>query len=101
MKNKTNRQLKIEIKNEKRKHKGMIKVIAQCDCGCCTEKMYFNDLESANKAFAAAGLVNSATIKDDEGVEHSSIDTFYGFSTSEEEMNRPPLQRLAEKLWKE
>ena len=95
---KTNRQIKIEKKKEKRKHKGMIKIIAQCDCGCCTEKMYFKDLESANKAFAAAGLTNSATIKDDEGVEHNSIDTFYGFSTSEEEMKRPSLQRLIEKL---
>lgn len=92
------RQLKIDRKNEKRKHKGMVKIIAQCDCGCCTEEMHFRDLDSANATFAAAGLRNSAVIMDDEGVEHSQIDTFYGFSTSEEEMKRPSLLRLAEKL---
>lgn len=76
----------------------MIKIIAQCDCGCCYEEMHFKDLESANKVFREAGLQNGATIKDDEGVEHTGIDTFYGFSTSKEEMERPPLQRLMEKL---
>lgn len=76
----------------------MIKVIAQCDCGCCHKDMYFKDIESANKAFDEAGLRNGAEIIDDEGIKHTNIDTFYGFSTSQEEMERPSLQRLIDKI---
>lgn len=74
----------------------MIQVFAQCDCGCCVAEMQFNDVASAEKAFAAAGIANGATIKDDAGVEHKDIDTFYPFSTNKEEFERPSLLRLAE-----
>lgn len=95
---KSERQLKIERKNEKRRHKRMIKVIAQCNCGCCTEEMYFRDFAAAKAAFEKVGLSNSATIVDDEGTEHTGIDTFYGLTENPKEMERPSLLRLMEKL---
>lgn len=77
MKNKkTAKQLK---KEERRENKGVIKVTAQHDCGCCATTMRFFSKDSANRAFAKAGLSNSATITDDKGTVHEGIDTFYGF----------------------
>lgn len=73
----------------------MITVYAKNGCGCCTTEMQFNDLTSAGAAFQEAGLSSTATIRDDTGEEHGSIDTFYGFSTDEEEQGGRSLGFLA------
>ncbi|HVP24198.1 MAG TPA: hypothetical protein VMS77_09845 [Conexivisphaerales archaeon] len=69
----------------------MITVYAKNDCGCCTTEMRFNDLTSAREAFAAVGLGNGMQIKDDAGDVHERIDTFYGFSESDEEEHNRSL----------
>jgi hypothetical protein len=63
----------------------MITIYAKLDCGCCTTELRFLDEEAAVRAFAGAGLGNGMTITDDAGVTHTGLDTFYGFSTSEED----------------
>lgn len=92
MKKKTAKQLK---KEEKRENKGTIAVYAKCDCGCCTAELRFKNVESAKEAFSKAGLENSATIIDDKGVEHTGIDTFYGFSLEDEKQKARGLKYLA------
>jgi|WetSurMetagenome_2_1015567.scaffolds.fasta_scaffold452712_2 hypothetical protein len=76
----------------------MIKVHAKLDCGCCTTDMRFNSIESATEAFRKAGLGNGISIKDDAGVVHEGIDTFYGFSEDEEEQGNRSLGYLAEQV---
>lgn len=61
----------------------MVKVYAKRDCGCCEEELQFNDLAAASRAFQEAGLGNGMKIKDDTGMVHEGIDTFYGFSQEE------------------
>lgn len=73
----------------------MITVYAKNGCGCCTTEMQFNDLTSAETAFNEAGLSSTATIRDDAGEEHKSVDTFYGFSVDEEEQGDRSLDYLA------
>lgn len=63
----------------------MITVCSKNGCGCCTTEMQFRDEESANTAFASAGLESCATITDDAGVVHNEIDTFYGWWLPEAE----------------
>jgi hypothetical protein len=63
----------------------MITVYAKADCGCCTVEMKFKDEDSAVAAFTNAGTGNGMVITDDESIRHEGIDTFYGFSMSEEE----------------
>jgi hypothetical protein len=84
-------------KQEKHKHRGMIKITAQYSCGCCYADMYFKSLESAGIAFSKVGLTSAANITDDEGTLYEGIDTFYDFSTDPAEMESPPLERLAKK----
>lgn len=72
----------------------MISIFAKCDCGCCTAEMKFNSITSAEEAFKRVGLGNGMTIVDDAGEKHESIDTFYGFSTSEEEESSRSLGYL-------
>lgn len=62
----------------------MITVFAKNDCGCCSTEMTFKDVESAAKAFEAVGFGNGMTVKDDAGVAHDGIDTFYGFTVGDE-----------------
>lgn len=87
-----------EKKEKKREHRGMICVFAKCDCGCCTATLHFKTPENAAKAFAGAGLNNSATIEDDEGVKHECIDTFYGFSLDEKDAKGRSLGYLFEQM---
>jgi hypothetical protein len=61
----------------------MVVVFAKADCGCCTVRMEFESIERARAEFARVGYGNGMTIRDDTGIPHSSIDTFYGFSTDE------------------
>jgi len=63
----------------------MITVHVRQVCGCCIDQLQFENEESAHKAFASAGLGNGVEITDDAGVKHSGLDTFYGFSLTEEE----------------
>lgn len=72
----------------------MIKVYAKNDCGCCTEEMQFTSKESAQAAFDKVGMGNGKVIKDDAGAKHDGIDTFYGFSTTEEEQGGRSLGYL-------
>jgi hypothetical protein len=76
----------------------MIKVHAKLDCGCCTTDMQFHNIESATKAFEQAGLGNGISIKDDAGVTHTGIDTFYSFSPDEEEVGGRSLGYLLEQV---
>lgn len=92
MKKKTAKQLK---KEKRREHRGTIAVYAKCDCGCCTAEMRFTSAKTAAEAFAKAGLQNSATIVDDKGTTHEGIDTFYGFSLSDDEQKDRGLKYLA------
>ena len=85
-------------KEKKREHRGMIGVYAKCDCGCCTATLHFKTPEAAAKAFADAGLANSATIVDDEGVKHECIDTFYGFSLEEDDAKGRSLGYLFDQV---
>ena len=78
----------------------MITVYAKDDCGCCTTEMHFNDLNSAKKAFDAVGLGNGMEIKDDAGVIYTGIDTFYGFSETEEEQGDRSLGFLLDQVVK-
>jgi hypothetical protein len=75
----------------------MITVYVKQDCGCCTESLQFKDEESADKAFAAAGLGNGVEIVDDAGTKHGGLDTFYGFSLSDEEQGGRSLGYLLDK----
>lgn len=76
----------------------MITVYVKLDCGCCTDELRFKDKESAQKAFEKAGLGNGVSIVDDDGVEHTGLDTFYGFSMSEEEQGSRSLGYLFDKV---
>lgn len=63
----------------------MLKLSAQLCCGCCSTTMQFRSLDSAQKAFDAAGLGSGVAITDDAGEVHEGVDTFYGFRQSGEE----------------
>lgn len=73
----------------------MITIYAKADCGCCTVEMQFHDEDSASRAFAGVGYGNGMVIVDDTGTAHERVDTFYGFSTSEEEQGDRGLGFLA------
>jgi hypothetical protein len=62
----------------------MITVYAKLTCGCCTAEMRFRDKDSAEAAFDRAGLGHTH-VTDDDAVVHEGVDTFYGFTTSEDE----------------
>ena len=85
---------------KKSKFNGWIKVHATNDCGCCTTDMMFKSKESVEKAFSTVGVTNGATIMDDAGDVHNSIDTFYGFSVVEEEQKGKGLGYLADLMRK-
>ena len=72
----------------------MITVYVKNDCGCCTSEMQFESVESAAAAFQRAGLGNGVVITDDEGIQHEGLDTFYGFSTEQEEQESRSLGYL-------
>lgn len=81
---------------KKYKHK-FIKVYAKAGCGCCETELSFISTDSANKAFAAAGL-GIKDIVDDKGNMHEGIDTFYGFSLDEGEAAKRSLGYLMERI---
>jgi len=74
----------------------MVTVYVKNDCGCCTTAMEFNSLQSAEEAFAKVGFGNGMSIVDDAGQEHGGVDTFYGFSTDEDEQSSRSLGYLVE-----
>ncbi len=76
----------------------MITVYAKQDCGCCTEELEFRDVESAARAFAKVGYGNGMEVEDDAGKKHTGLDTFYGFSTEEDEQSEKSLGYLADKV---
>jgi len=76
----------------------MIKVYAKLSCGCCTEELEFNDIQSAQEAFSGAGLTSTGKITDDAGVEHNNIDTFYGFTMSDDELQNRGIGYLVKML---
>jgi hypothetical protein len=76
----------------------MIKVYAKQDCGCCTVEMRFNSMSAARRAFARLGLGNGMEIKDDAGVLHTNIDTFYGCSANKNEQGDKSLLDLVEQV---
>lgn len=65
----------------------------QHDCGCCYSDVQFESRESANRAFAKAGLGNGMTVIDDAGQVIEGVDTFYGV-IEENESTDNPLGRL-------
>lgn len=69
----------------------------QHDCGCCFSEAQFKSRESAEAAFAKAGLGNDRIIQDDAGNRFTGIDTFYGVMEKDEDTSSP-LLRLAAKL---
>jgi hypothetical protein len=76
-----------QVKHRGKKYKSsFIKIYARCVCGCCDAQMAFTSVDSAARAFEAAGLTSNAVIVDDKGNAHEGIDTFYGFSTSDQVM---------------
>lgn len=80
------------------KKQKMISVFAKADCGCCNEELKFLTLENANSAFNKVGFGNGMTVVDDEGVSHSGLDTFYGFTVDED--NKRSLSYLFEQIGK-
>jgi hypothetical protein len=76
----------------------MIKVYAKNDCGCCTVEMQFNSMSAARRAFARVGLGNGMKIRDDAGVLHKGIDTFYGCSANKDEQGDKSLLNLVEQV---
>lgn len=74
-------------------------VYAKLGCGCCTDGLTFDTIESANGALRDAGLNSCATIVDDAGETHVDVDTFYGFSLTEDEEEARGLQFLAEQAF--
>lgn len=74
----------------------MITIYAKRDCGCCTAEMRFADEKSAAAAFGAVGYGNNMTVVDDAGVAHTGLDTFYGFSATEDEQETRGLGYLAD-----
>lgn len=63
----------------------MITICFNFGCGCCTGSAHFENVEAAEKAFAAAGLGSSVTIVDSTGALIEIVDTFYGFWLEDEE----------------
>lgn len=76
----------------------MISVFVKLDCGCCTDELKFASVEAAEAAFSKAGLGNSVDITDDAGVCHTKLDTFYGFSLTEEEQEERHLSYLFDEV---
>jgi hypothetical protein len=76
----------------------MITIYVKQGCGCCTTEMQFQSVEAAQQAFAAVGLTSSGVIVDDAGERHEGVDTFYGFSTSEDEQDGRSLGYLVDRL---
>lgn len=74
----------------------MITVYVRSDCGCCTAELQFESVESATAAFQKAGLGNGVVITDDAGARHEGLDTFYGFSTEQEEQESRGLGFLVD-----
>ncbi len=59
----------------------MYRVTMAAGCGCClVEEMLFRSIARAQAAIGACGWTSSGTIRDDAGVTHRGLDTFYGFS---------------------
>lgn len=81
---------RMKMKNE------LISIFAKNTCGCCTADMKFKNVKSAEEAFAKAGL-GCCDIVDDLGESHR-IDTFYGFSLSDDEQSSRGLKYLADKV---
>lgn len=75
-----------------------VTVYAKRCCGCCTVRLRFHSLEKAQEAFKRAGLTVDATIRDDAGIVHEEVDTFYGFSENEEEQGERSLGYLIDQL---
>lgn len=67
-------------------------------CKCCWEKLYFDSIESVEKAMSNLSLgPSSVEITDDRGVT-KSIDPFYGYSMDEEEMRDVGLGDLYDEI---
>lgn len=58
----------------------MKKFTVLLSCGCCEDELAFETEEACAAAFQKMGLTSSGDCVDDEGVQHSDIDTFYGWS---------------------
>lgn len=81
-----------------RKYKGYTAYYARMDCGCCDATMWFSSIDTITAAFNRAGLDMGVEIIDDVGIAHEGIDTFYGFSVSDKEMDSRSLGYLMSKL---
>jgi hypothetical protein len=79
----------------------MITIYVKQDCGCCTSELKFNDEDSAVRTLTGAGIGNGVTIVDDTGTAHTGLDTFYGFSTSEEAQDGKGLAFLFDAVTKQ
>jgi hypothetical protein len=76
-----------------------MKYYAKKDCGCCTVgPMEFATEATAAAAFAAAGLGNGKSVKDDDGDTWDGIDTFYGYAKSDDEVTQRRLGYLREQI---
>lgn len=83
---------------QKQRAKAMQSFFVKRSCGCCTDELKFESEANVIAAFSKAGLSSSVTIVDDAGVRHDGIDTFYGYSASEQEESDRSLGYLASLL---
>ena len=75
-----------------------MKVYAKANCGCCEIEMFFKTKASAELAFNKLGLTCGGELIDDKGVTHKNIDTFYGLSFNEKEIENRGLDYLLGKI---
>lgn len=68
------------------------------DCGCCEATVLFETEERLKDALAKLGPCNGGVLVDDAGVRHTDLDTFYGYSTENEEARDRGLGYLVGQL---
>lgn len=64
-------------------------------CGCCTAEVQFQTEERLQEALAKMGLTSNGVLVDDAGQKHTGLDSFYGYSTDNEEARGRSLGYLA------
>lgn len=65
------------------------------NCGCCTAALAFRSADRFLAAVSPPGLTSSGRVVDDEGTEHTGLDTFYGYTDATTHVRR--TQRRARK----
>lgn len=79
-------------------HRRLKSFFIKQDCGCCTAEVQFESEDRLKEELTKLGLCNGGVLVDDAGVRHEGLDTFYGYSTDEEEARDRSLGYLAQQV---